>query len=109
MGEIMEPFVKEYGVSIVGGCCGTRPDHIRVLYNKFKDAKPIQRETDPHIYVSGPQEVAALDSSEGLVRIGEMLNVRGSKKSARRSGNRGRRTHGGAGRSGACAGRRSWN
>jgi 5-methyltetrahydrofolate--homocysteine methyltransferase len=80
MGEIMEPFVKEYGVNIVGGCCGTRPDHIRVLREKFKDAKPIQRETDPHVYISGPQEVAALDSSEGLVRIGEMLNVRGSKK-----------------------------
>jgi 5-methyltetrahydrofolate--homocysteine methyltransferase len=80
MGEMMEPFVKEYGVSIIGGCCGTRPDHIRVLRDKFKDAKPLKRKTDPHVYVSGPQEVAALDSSEGLVRIGEMLNVRGSKK-----------------------------
>ncbi|NIR56427.1 MAG: dihydropteroate synthase [Nitrospinaceae bacterium] len=80
MGEIMEPFVKEYGVALVGGCCGTRPDHIRVLREKFKDAKPFARKTDPHVYISGPQEVAALDSAEGLVRIGEMLNVRGSKK-----------------------------
>ncbi len=80
MGEIMEPFVKEYGVSIIGGCCGTRPDHIRVLRDKFKDVKPFRRETDPHVYISGPQEAVALDSSEGLVRIGEMLNVRGSKK-----------------------------
>ncbi|MCH6579502.1 MAG: homocysteine S-methyltransferase family protein [Nitrospinae bacterium] len=80
MGDIMEPFVKEYGVSIIGGCCGTRPDHIRVLHEKFRDAKPLKRETDPQIYISGPQEAVALDSSEGLVRIGEMLNVRGSKK-----------------------------
>ncbi len=80
MGEIMEPFVKEYGVSIIGGCCGTRPDHIRVLRDKFKDAQPLKRETDPQVYISGPQEAVALDSSEGLVRIGEMLNVRGSQK-----------------------------
>ncbi len=80
MGEMMEPFVKEHGVSIIGGCCGTRPAHIRALSDRFRDAKPFQRETDQHVYVSGPQEVAAIDSSEGLVRIGEMLNVRGSKK-----------------------------
>ncbi len=80
MGDFMEPFVKEHGVSIIGGCCGTRPDHIRVLRDRFKDAKPLKRETDSHIYISGPQAAVALDSTEGLVRIGEMLNVRGSKK-----------------------------
>lgn len=31
MAEVMEPFIKEHGVNIIGGCCGTRPDHIREL------------------------------------------------------------------------------
>ncbi len=80
MANIMESFVKEYGVSIVGGCCGTRPDHIRALREMIGNAAPKPRETDNRTYISGPQEVAVLDSKDGLICIGERLNVRGSKK-----------------------------
>ena len=80
MADAMEPFVLEHGAAIVGGCCGTSPAHIRKLSEKFKGVAPIQRTPDPRVYVSGPQETSALDSSESLIRIGERLNVRGSKK-----------------------------
>jgi len=80
MADIMKPFVYEYGVNIVGGCCGTNPDHIRALRKMVDQAKPLVRKPDPLTYLSGPQEAVALDSSENLVRIGERLNARGSKK-----------------------------
>jgi 5-methyltetrahydrofolate--homocysteine methyltransferase len=40
MGEEMEEFLKEGLVNIVGGCCGTTPDHIRVIAEVAKKYKP---------------------------------------------------------------------
>jgi len=73
-------FVEEYGVSIVGGCCGTTPEHIRALAETVKTIKPAPRRPEPGLFVSGPQEAVLLDSSSALIRFGERLNVRGSKK-----------------------------
>jgi 5-methyltetrahydrofolate--homocysteine methyltransferase len=36
-------FVKDFGVSVVGGCCGTTPDHIRALVEALKDVAPAER------------------------------------------------------------------
>ncbi len=80
MTEQMMAYVTEYGVNIIGGCCGTTPDHIRQLRKALGRRKPKQREVERHILISGPQQAVRLDSSESLIRIGERLNVRGSKK-----------------------------
>jgi 5-methyltetrahydrofolate--homocysteine methyltransferase len=40
MGEQMEEFLKEGLVNIVGGCCGTTPDHIRVIAELAKKYRP---------------------------------------------------------------------
>lgn len=42
----MRVFVAEYGVSIVGGCCGTTPDHIRDLVEALRDVRPAAREVE---------------------------------------------------------------
>lgn len=73
-------FVEEYGVNIVGGCCGTRPDHIRCVAEAVRDLKARARAPQPGLYVSGMEEAVLLDGSRTLIRIGERLNVRGSKK-----------------------------
>lgn len=73
-------FVEEFGVNLVGGCCGTRPDHIAHLSRRLKNTRPGQRSVKKFVFISGPQEAVVLDSSQGLIRIGERLNVRGSKK-----------------------------
>ncbi len=79
MADTVETFVKESGVAIVGGCCGTTPAHIEALKKRIKGIAPRHRQPDSTVYVSGPQEAIPLDSSQGLIRIGERLNVRGSK------------------------------
>ena len=79
MANTMEPFVREYGVSIVGGCCGTTPAHIKALREKLNGVVPAPRQPDKKVYVSGPQEAVPIETSKGLLRIGERLNVRGSK------------------------------
>lgn len=80
LAEYLYSFVTEKGVNIVGGCCGTGPDHIRAIADKVRGIKPADRTPDPGLYISGPQNAVKLDSSEALIRVGERLNVRGSKK-----------------------------
>ncbi|HCG71763.1 MAG TPA: 5-methyltetrahydrofolate--homocysteine methyltransferase, partial [Nitrospina sp.] len=80
MADYVERFVKDLGVSIIGGCCGTTPEHIRAISTRLKGLVPTRKKVEKKVYVSGPQEAIPIDSSEALVRIGERLNVRGSKK-----------------------------
>lgn len=80
MAEHHVRFVTELGVNIVGGCCGTGPDHIRAIAEAVRGLKPAPRTPDQAEYVSGPQNAVSLDSSAALIRIGERLNVRGSAK-----------------------------
>ena len=42
----MMPFVAECDVSIVGGCCGTTPEHIRALAEVLRGVKPAKREVE---------------------------------------------------------------
>ena len=80
MADYVEHFVKDFGVSVIGGCCGTTPEHIRSISKRLKGVVPVRKETEKKVFVSGPQEAIPIDSSESLIRIGERLNVRGSKK-----------------------------
>lgn len=73
-------FAEEFGVNVVGGCCGTRPDHIREAAKAMRGKAPKSRVFKKKIFVSGPQNAVELDSQVGLIRIAERLNVRGSKK-----------------------------
>jgi 5-methyltetrahydrofolate--homocysteine methyltransferase len=78
--EYQYEFVTKFGANIVGGCCGTSPDHIRALAERVSGLAPAAREPDRTVYLSGPQEAISLDSSDALIKIGERLNVRGSLK-----------------------------
>jgi len=40
MGELIKPFLKEGLVNIIGGCCGTTPDHIKVIADLAAQSKP---------------------------------------------------------------------
>jgi 5-methyltetrahydrofolate--homocysteine methyltransferase len=42
-GRRMRHFVEEYGVSVVGGCCGSAPSHIQALAKSLKGVKPARR------------------------------------------------------------------
>lgn len=79
MADYMSRYVREFGVNIIGGCCGTTREHIKAMADAIAGARPALRHPDTTVYVSGPQQAVPLDSSDGLIMIGERLNVRGSK------------------------------
>lgn len=80
LADYQRKFVEQYGVSIVGGCCGTTPEHTRAIADAVRSVKRKERTPEKGLYVSGPQEAVLLDGTETLIRFGERLNVRGSKK-----------------------------
>ena len=53
MADYVERFVTEFGVAIVGGCCGTTPDHIRALSNRLRGVVPQRTLPASKVYVSG--------------------------------------------------------
>ncbi|MCP4640177.1 MAG: dihydropteroate synthase, partial [bacterium] len=77
---LLRDYVVEYGVNIVGGCCGTTPEHIAATAEAVRGIEPKKRSPLRVTFLSGPQEAVPLDSSENLIMVGERLNVRGSKK-----------------------------
>ena len=81
--ETMSVQVKEYIdeqlVNIIGGCCGTTPDHIATYQKLIKEAKPRERRVKSiNLELSG-LELLEIEESSLFVNIGERCNVAGSK------------------------------
>lgn len=68
----------ELGVSAVGGCCGTTPDHIRAVYEKCKDIK-LKTFTDKNLSVVCSGSKAVYLGQKPII-IGERLNPTGKKR-----------------------------
>jgi len=79
--QILTEFVAEYGVAVVGGCCGTTPAHIARLRELVGyDRKPKAREVEYIPSVSSGIRAAALKQEITLTMIGERVNTLGSRK-----------------------------
>jgi 5-methyltetrahydrofolate--homocysteine methyltransferase len=74
-------FVTKYGVSVVGGCCGTRPAHIAKLREYLGgDIAPMVRDIEYIPSVSSGIRASALQQDGTLTMIGERVNTLGSRK-----------------------------
>lgn len=80
----------EDGVGIIGGCCGTNPDYIRLLADIIADRAPQQRPAPASFTVTGAQRLLELpQDSHRVAVIGERINPTGKKRlqAALREGN----------------------
>ena len=83
MAHHLRPLVDEQQVNIIGGCCGTTPDHIRELAQLAAQAKPHQPVPQPEqLSLSGLEPLIQFPGSN-FINIGERTNVAGSRKFAR--------------------------
>ena len=83
MAHHMKDFLQHNFANIVGGCCGTTPDHIKEVVRLVKDAKPRSIPAiEPYLRLSGLEPVA-LRPESNFMNVGERTNVTGSKKFAR--------------------------
>lgn len=76
--EAVRPLLEDGVVNIIGGCCGTTPDHIR----KLKEMIPVAKVHHPALVAPGSHfsGLEPLSSSDGFVVVGERCNVAGSRK-----------------------------
>ncbi len=78
--KVLGEFVERHGVGLVGGCCGTTPDHIAAIAERVRGIEPGPR-PEP-----GPPRVASMMTAADLVQepaptlIGERVNSQGSRK-----------------------------
>ncbi|MCC9165467.1 methionine synthase [Pontibacter harenae] len=83
MGAIVEEYLKEGLINILGGCCGTTPDHIRRIAELSAKHKPrVVPELPAYSRYSG-LEPLTITPETLFVNVGERTNVTGSKKFAR--------------------------
>jgi 5-methyltetrahydrofolate--homocysteine methyltransferase len=83
MAELMADFAKQGWLNIVGGCCGTTPDHIRAISQAVRGMRPHQRHSvEPFTRLSGTLPLT-LRPESNFTMIGERTNVTGSREFAR--------------------------
>ncbi len=76
----LEGFASEGWLNVVGGCCGTTPEHIRALSETMKNYQP-RRNQDHHFHmVSGIEPFIYDDPQLRPIMVGERTNVIGSRK-----------------------------
>jgi 5-methyltetrahydrofolate--homocysteine methyltransferase len=83
MGHHVHDFIEHGFLNIVGGCCGTTPDHIRKIAQLAENAKPRKKPVvEPLMRLSGLEPVT-LRPESNFMNIGERTNITGSRKFAK--------------------------
>lgn len=81
LADYHEIFVRDYGVAMVGGCCGTTPEHIKALFERVGGLSPRDRPHDFASHVSSTYTAVPLDQDgTSPLIVGERCNANGSKQ-----------------------------
>lgn len=80
MADQLREYAEEGFVNLVGGCCGTTPDHIRAIAEAATECKPRELKTPkPYLRLSGLEPLVVRPETN-FVNVGERTNVMGSRK-----------------------------
>ncbi|HEX4760432.1 MAG TPA: homocysteine S-methyltransferase family protein, partial [Thermoleophilaceae bacterium] len=81
LADALQEYVERYGVSIVGGCCGTKPEHIEALAERVKGKEPGKRpEASGSPQVSSMMGATLLAQEPRPTIVGERVNSQGSRR-----------------------------
>jgi 5-methyltetrahydrofolate--homocysteine methyltransferase len=76
-------FAQSGFVNIVGGCCGTTPQHIRAIADAVSTLQPRRKPEPKHDLRLSGLEPLLVNQTTGFINVGERTNVTGSRKFAR--------------------------
>lgn len=80
LADAQETFVQEYGLSLVGGCCGTTPEHLRQVVERVRGAALVPRDPRPEPGAASLYQTVPFRQDTSYLAIGERTNANGSKK-----------------------------
>ena len=72
-------FASELGANIIGGCCGTTPEHLKAVVNALSDITPMSRKPEKICGASSLYSVSLYNVTPKPLIIGERCNATGSK------------------------------
>ncbi|MEC3956095.1 methionine synthase [Nocardia sp. CDC153] len=75
----LSQFVSEFGLSLVGGCCGTTPEHIRQVAEAVREVEQAKRNPVHEPSVSSIYSAVPFEQDASILMIGERTNANGSK------------------------------
>ena len=80
LAEALSTFVRDYGLRLVGGCCGTTPEHVRAVSEAVRELAPVPRTPRPEPGLSSLYASVPFRQDTSVLMIGERTNANGSKK-----------------------------
>jgi 5-methyltetrahydrofolate--homocysteine methyltransferase len=80
LAEAHRRFITELGVSVVGGCCGTSPEHLAAVVEACADLTPLRRTPDFEPGCASIYSHVPYDQAPSFLVVGERTNANGSKK-----------------------------
>ncbi len=75
----LDGFINEYGISLVGGCCGTTPAHLSAVVKKVSGKKILERTPDLDPGASSLYQYVPFRQDKTYLAIGERTNANGSR------------------------------
>ncbi|MBL8926113.1 MAG: methionine synthase [Pseudonocardia sp.] len=79
LAEALAGFVRDYGLRLVGGCCGTTPAHVRAVAEAIPAVPPARRHPRPEPGVSSLYAPVPFRQDTSVLMVGERTNANGSK------------------------------
>ena len=79
LAEYLENFVDSYGLTLVGGCCGTTPAHMEAVVNKIGEHDLVARKIAREIGASSLYQFVPFRQDQAYMAIGERANANGSR------------------------------
>ena len=79
LADYLENFVDSYGLTLVGGCCGTTPAHMDAVVKKIGNHKLVSRKISREIGASSLYQFVPFRQDLAYMAIGERANANGSR------------------------------
>ncbi|MCQ4085200.1 methionine synthase, partial [Streptomyces sp. RB6PN25] len=80
LADAQEGFVRDYGLSLVGGCCGTTPEHLARVVERVRGRGLARRDPRPEAGAASLYQSVPFRQEASYLAIGERTNANGSKK-----------------------------
>ena len=80
LAEYLARFVRDFRLSIVGGCCGTTPEHMKLVVEAMRGSSPARKPPARVPMLASGLKAVALHQEPRPLLIGERVNSQGSKK-----------------------------
>jgi 5-methyltetrahydrofolate--homocysteine methyltransferase len=79
LADAHDQFTRDYGLALVGGCCGTTPEHLRQVVERVRGRAVVQRKPRPEASAASLYQSVPFRQDTTFLSVGERTNTNGSK------------------------------